>query len=162
MEHLPRYATQSNMDIVCLNNRLSYKSSLIASSGLLSQVLGSLGGRPLGGHVRLGQATVDDEIRGINEAALVAGQEDDGVGLFDGLSETAGREVNLATEALLLVITEPVLQQGGVERSGAQRVEPETCIVSGSQTECAARSPSLACTMANSRVIAKTAPLLAV
>lgn len=79
---------------------------------LLTQVLRGLGGRTLRSHIRLGQTTVDDEISGIDEAALIASQEDDSVGLFDGLSEATGREVDLATEALLLVITEPVLQKG--------------------------------------------------
>lgn len=150
----------------------------------MTQVLGALSGRTLRSHIRLGQTTIDDEVSRVDEAALIASQEDDGVGLFDGLSETTGREVNLTTEALLLVVTEPVLQKRGaafisfipactegiysLERSGTQRVEPETCIITISikpnrqQHQRSSNSPSLACTIANSRVIANTAPLLAV
>ena len=149
----------------------------------MTQVLGGLSGRTLRGHIRLGQTTIDDKVSRVDEAALIASQEDNGVGLLNGLSETTGREVNLATEALLLVITEPVLQKRGaafisfvtagtegiysLKRSGTQRVEPETCIITistipNSQQQRSSNSPSLACTMANSRVIANTAPLLAV
>lgn len=150
----------------------------------MTQVLGGLSGRSLRSHIRLGQTTIDDEVSRIDEAALIASQEDDGVSLFNGLSETTGREVNLTTEALLLVVTEPVLQKGGaafisfvtactervysLKRSGTQRVEPETCIITIStipntqQQRSSSNSPSLACTIANSRVIANTAPLLAV
>lgn len=110
----------------------------------MTQVLGGLSGRTLRGHIRLGQTTIDDKVSRVDEAALIASQEDDGVGLFNGFSETTSGEVDLATEALLLVVTEPVLQKGGaafisfipacteriysLKRSGTQRVEPETCI----------------------------------
>lgn len=35
------------------------------------------------------------------------------MGLLDGLTKTAGGEVNLTTETLGLVVTEPVLEKGG-------------------------------------------------
>lgn len=61
----------------------------------------------------------------VDEAGLVAGQEDDGVGLLNGLAEAAGGEVHLAAVALGLVVTEPVLEERGVEGRGAQAVEAE-------------------------------------
>lgn len=59
----------------------------------------------------------------IDEAALVTGQEDDSLGLLDGLAEPAGGEVDLAAQTLGLVVAEPVLQQRGVEWGRAQAVE---------------------------------------
>jgi len=61
----------------------------------------------------LGHATVNNEVSSVDKAALVAGKEDDGVGLLDGLTETAGGEVNLTTETLGLVVAQPVLEKGG-------------------------------------------------
>ena len=60
----------------------------------------------------LAHSTVNNKVSSVDKAALVAGEEDDSVGLLDGLTETAGREVNLTTETLSLVITQPVLEKG--------------------------------------------------
>lgn len=66
------------------------------------------------------------------------------MGLLNSLAEAARWEVNLATEALFLVITKPVLEKGGaeellagsnqhkkesniLERRRAERVKPESC-----------------------------------
>lgn len=65
------------------------------------------------GLTNLAHSTVNNKVSSVDEAALVAGEEDDSVGLLDGLTETAGREVNLATETLGLVIAQPVLKKGG-------------------------------------------------
>ena len=59
----------------------------------------------------LAQTTVNKEVGAIDEAALVAGKEDNGVGLLDGLTEATGGEVNFTTEPLGLVLTEPVLEE---------------------------------------------------
>lgn len=47
----------------------------------------------------------------VDKAALVACKEEDGLCLFDSLTKPAAGEVNLATMALGLVVTEPVLQE---------------------------------------------------
>jgi len=54
-------------------------------------------------------ASIDNEVRPIYEAALVAGEEEDGVGLFDGFAEASGWEMDLAAVALGCVVAEPVL-----------------------------------------------------
>ena len=59
-----------------------------------------------------GHSTVNHKVAAVDKAALVAGQEDDRVRLLDGLAESARGEVHLATEALGLVVAEPVLQKG--------------------------------------------------
>lgn len=62
--------------------------------------------------VALGHTAIDDEIRAIDEARLVAGQEENSLGLLDGLAEAAAGEVHFAAVTLLGVVTEPVLQEG--------------------------------------------------
>lgn len=59
----------------------------------------------------LGQSSVDDEIGSVDEAALIASKENDGVRLLDGLAKTTRGEVNFAPEALGLVVTKPVLKE---------------------------------------------------
>lgn len=49
---------------------------------------------------------------GIDEAALVTRQEDGSLRLLNGLTETTRGEVNFATEALGLVISEELLEHG--------------------------------------------------
>lgn len=77
------------------------------------------------GHVSLAQTTIDHELGGIDEAALITGQKQDGLGLLNGLSEAAIGKMDLSAVPLLEVIAQPVLQQGGVERAGAQGVEAD-------------------------------------
>lgn len=93
---------------------------------LLGIVLGSSRSRALGGYVGLAHTTINGEVMSVDEAGLIAGQEDNSVSLLNGLTEATGGEVNLTAITLLLVITEPVLKQGRVEGSRAQRVEAET------------------------------------
>lgn len=56
-------------------------------------------------------SSVNHEISSIDEAALVTSKENNSMGLLNGLTETSCREVDFTTEALGLVITEPVLQK---------------------------------------------------
>lgn len=56
-------------------------------------------------------SSVNHEISTIDEAALVAGQENNSMSLLNGLAETPGREVDFTTEALGLIIAEPILQK---------------------------------------------------
>lgn len=52
----------------------------------------------------LAQPTVNNKVRAIDKAALVAGQEDHRVSLLNGLAESAAGEVHLTTEALGMVV----------------------------------------------------------
>ena len=67
--------------------------------------------RARGRCVALRHSAVDDKVRAVDEAALVAGQEEHGLRLFDGLAEAAAGEVDFAAVALLGVVAEPVLEQ---------------------------------------------------
>lgn len=62
----------------------------------------------------------------VDEAGLIGSEEEDGLGLLDGLAEATSGEVNLATHALGDVVAEPVLEEGSVERRRAERVEAVT------------------------------------
>lgn len=64
------------------------------------------------GREYLGHAAVDDKVSAVDEAALVAGEEEHGLGLLDGFAEAAGGEVDLATVALSRIISEPILKKG--------------------------------------------------
>lgn len=59
----------------------------------------------------LGHATVNDKVGAVDEAGLVTGEEDDGLGLLNGLTEAASGEVDLTAVALGLVVAEPVLEK---------------------------------------------------
>lgn len=91
----------------------------------------------------LAHPTIDHEISSVDKAAFVTGKEDNGVGLLDSLTETAGGEVDFTTETLGLVITQPVLEEGSaiyaldhidsekihhdlLQRSRTQGIEPES------------------------------------
>ena len=54
---------------------------------------------------------INHEVGPIHETTLIAGQEQDGLSLFNGFAEAAGWEVHLAALAFGCVVTEPVLQQ---------------------------------------------------
>lgn len=75
-------------------------------------VLGRLSGRAGGRCVALGHSAIYNEVRAVDEAGLVAGQEENGLSLLNGLTKTAAGEVDLTAVALLLVVTEPVLKEG--------------------------------------------------
>ena len=78
---------------------------------LCRQVLRCLRRRPFGRNIGLCQATVNDKVSGVHEAALIASKEDNRMRLLNRLAEATAWEMHLATEALLLVITKPILQK---------------------------------------------------
>jgi hypothetical protein len=57
-----------------------------------------------GANAYLGHAAVNDKICAVYEAAFVAGQEQDRLCLFDGLSESAGWEMYLSAVTLCCII----------------------------------------------------------
>lgn len=63
------------------------------------------------GQTYLAQTTVDKEISAVDEAALITGQEHNSMGLLNSLAEATTREVNLTTEALGVVVAEPILEE---------------------------------------------------
>ena len=64
------------------------------------------------GREYLCHAAVDDKVSAVDEAALVAGEEEHGLGLLDGFAEAAGGEMDLATVTLGRVVSEPILKKG--------------------------------------------------
>jgi hypothetical protein len=59
----------------------------------------------------LGHAAVDDKVGAIDEAALVTGEEEDGLRLLDRLAKAPRGEVDLAAVPLGRVVAEPVLKE---------------------------------------------------
>ena len=57
-----------------------------------------------------GQATIDNEIGTVDEAALVAGKEKDRLSLFNGFTESAGWEMDFAAHTLVRIVSKPVLK----------------------------------------------------
>jgi len=80
-----------------------------------SVVLRRLGGWSLRRDVTPSHATIDNEVRAIDEAALIAGKEEHALGLLNGLAEAAGRKMDFTTGALGLVVTKPILKKRGAE-----------------------------------------------
>lgn len=64
----------------------------------------------------LGHTTVNNKVSAVDEAALIAGQEDNGMRLLNGLTETSSGEVNLTALTLGLIITQPVLEKRSANR----------------------------------------------
>lgn len=59
----------------------------------------------------LRHATINSKVGTIDEACLVAGKEKHGIRLLNGLAESTGWEVNLTSQSLGLVVSEPVLKK---------------------------------------------------
>lgn len=93
------------------------------TTSLAALVDRSLSGWSLGRDIRLGHTTINDKVRAVHEAALVAGQEQDRLSLFNSLTETTRREVDLATQTLGLVVAQPVLEKRCVQRCRAEGIE---------------------------------------
>ena len=94
----------------------------------------------------LSHTAIDNKVRTVDEAALVAREEEYCLSLLNSFSETPGREVNLATVTLSCIVSEPILEKrctasatrsdrksrGGaevmhlLERRGTQGVEAES------------------------------------
>ena len=51
-----------------------------------------------------GHPSIDNKVRPVHEATLIASQEKYCLSLFDGLSEPAGGEVNLSTMPFSLIV----------------------------------------------------------
>lgn len=116
------------MDFLCLGLDMPIfpyllKKRLCFCSG--GQIARRSSRRAFGRHVRLGHAAIHDEIRTIHEAALITGKEDRGMGLLDRFAETTSRKVHLASESLLLVVAEEVLQHWctAKETSGSSSIK---------------------------------------
>jgi hypothetical protein len=92
---------------------------------LASQVRRGSSSRTLGCDISLGHATVNDKVAAVDKAGFVRSQEEHGLCLLDSLTEAASGEVNLTPVALGLVVSEPVLQERGVQRCRAECVEAE-------------------------------------
>lgn len=66
-----------------------------------------------GDQTYLGHTAIHDKVGPVDKAALVAGQEHDGVGLFDGLAESTARKMDLAPMTLGRAVSKVVLQERG-------------------------------------------------
>ena len=82
------------------------------SSQLPPKVPGRLRRWPLGRHVGLGHASIDDKVGAVDEAALVGREEEHRLRLLNRLAEAAGWKVHFAAVALGGVVAEPVLEEG--------------------------------------------------
>ena len=59
----------------------------------------------------LGHASIDNEVRSIDEAALIARKEEHGLSLFNGFAKASSREMDLTAVAFGCVVAEPVLEE---------------------------------------------------
>lgn len=82
--------------------------SLVVVTGV---VVGGFCWWSLWGGVAPRHTAIDHEVSAVDEAGLVAGEEENRLSLFNGFSKTTGGEVNLAAVALGLIITKPVLEK---------------------------------------------------
>jgi hypothetical protein len=72
---------------------------------------GCLGGWSFRRGVAPRHTTIDDEVGTVDEATLIAGEEEDTLCLLNSFTKATGGEVNFAAVALGCVVTEPVLQK---------------------------------------------------
>jgi hypothetical protein len=59
----------------------------------------------------LGHSTIHDKVGCIDKAALVAGKEDNSLGLFNSFTEPSSGKMYFSSAALRLVVAQPVLEQ---------------------------------------------------
>ena len=64
----------------------------------------------------LGHTAVNNKVSAVDEAALITGQEYNGMCLLNGLTETTSGEVNLTALTLGLVIAQPILEKRSATR----------------------------------------------
>ena len=57
----------------------------------------------------LAQSTVNNKVGAVDEAALITGQEENGLSLLNSLAEPTAGEMHLAAEPLGVVVAQPVL-----------------------------------------------------
>src|SRR5262245_55167910 len=97
-----------------------------AKPAALSSICRSSVGRPsiLWGHVRGGDAPVDDQRGTGHEARVVAREEQGGLRELLGLPEASHRDVD-EPAPLLLVVGQQREQQRRFDRAGAERVTPD-------------------------------------
>src|SRR5882757_9506112 len=76
-------------------------------------------------HVRARDAAVDEECRRVDEARLVAGEEQHSVRDLLRLGEPAGRNVDEAALRTLGVLREELTEQRRIDRSRAECVDPD-------------------------------------
>lgn len=86
-------------------------SVLVVTRLLTSVVLGRLRWRSLGRDIAFRHASIDDKVGSVHEAALVAGEKKDCLGLFYGFAEAAGWEMDFAAVTLGLIVAKPVLEE---------------------------------------------------
>jgi len=86
-------------------------------------VLWSRRWRTLRSNVRLRHTAINNQLLAVDKAGIIACQKHHHMRLLNCLSKPAGGEVDLPAEPLGLIVTQPVLQQWSVQRSGAEVVE---------------------------------------
>lgn len=59
----------------------------------------------------LGHAAINDEIGPVHKTALIASEEDNGLGLLDGFAEAASWKMHFAALSLGYIVAEPVLEE---------------------------------------------------
>lgn len=59
----------------------------------------------------LGHTAINNKVSAINEAALIASQEEDSLSLLNSLSESSTGEMDLSSQALGSIITQPILKE---------------------------------------------------
>lgn len=155
--HFPDHITRVKVNATLASNQ-DPRGRCVSLPGV---VAGRSSRRAGGRCVALSHSAVNDKVRAVDEAALVASQEEDCLRLLDSLAETAAGEVDFAAVALLNVVAEPVLEQGcavfvscglpsvdarsSLQRCRAQRVEPEALSgVHHGQLSCQRQNRSLA------------------
>jgi hypothetical protein len=68
--------------------------------------------RSLGGGVAPRHTAIDHKVGAVDEAALVAGKEENRLSLLNGLAEATSGEMDFTAVALCLVVAKPVLEEG--------------------------------------------------
>lgn len=67
----------------------------------LAQILRCLRSRTFRSDICLGQTTIHDKVRRVDEATFIASQEDDGMGLLNRFSKATGREMDLDRKSVV-------------------------------------------------------------
>src|SRR3954454_18542365 len=105
--------------------RPSRRSEPSTSSAATSAGAGSRSARLDRSEVGGGEAAVYEKAAGGDEGGVVAGEEEGGFGDLLGFAETAHRDVDEALGGAFGVLGEELLEEGGIDRAGAEGVDAD-------------------------------------
>ena len=95
---------------ICLSQRIRISSLLELRHHYIRCTLCAAGSDEIWTYLR--HPSIHHKVGPIDEAAFIAGEEEHGLGLLNGFTESTRRKVDFAAVPLSSIVAEPVLKEG--------------------------------------------------